>query len=120
MVIKEMGVVSLSLKSSLMRSYFIYSLYQDDDSPSSITNSYCNLGNQYDDLESFIHVESLDERYPDHCVYTELHDDDCPSLMDDSLFSQEESNLQNFQLESYLIVEEFLTGISFPVDHILC
>jgi len=49
-----------------------------------------------------------------------LYEDDCPSLMDDSFFSQEEFYLNNFQLELDLIIEEFLTKISIPIDHTSC
>lgn len=87
----------------------LFFLSQDDDSPCHINHSSCNIVNQLVDIESFNNIEPLNQCYYDHLISY-----DFPSCMDKSLFSQEDLDLHNFQLESHMIIEEFLLGISIP------
>lgn len=88
------------------------SLSQDDDSSCSIDHSSHDFNNKRFDIESFNHVESLDK----HCsnLIVVMHSNDCPSFMDESLVSQEDLDFHSFQLESDLIIDDFILGISIP------
>lgn len=45
---------------------------------------------------------------------TNIHGHECQGTLDDLLFSQEDLDFQSFDLESDLIIEDFLSGISCP------